>query len=802
MRRHARTYTPRTKLGMRCARSQVRAAPAADPRFAVPDGAHIAIAAYNPDQPRVPAGQPGGGQFAGDTSGGGSSVARARVERALRTHKPATARKQRWADRSEKDIVRMLGGERTGDNDAVDVVVRAGGKVAGVEVKTILDNGNDKITMHPDSRVRKEAWARSNHATIHTVVIDDRNRFGSSGWSGNRLYYARGVGAFRLTAMTPVRDIPHLRELLKERKRRHASEMVDTLRRAHGIELRELEWDEADHPRNDKGEFVESGAGTASGATDTAPSDIGGSSVAIKRLIERLSEPDGGFTVDVFSGSDKGAPGQFAVSIAENRARAMPVEQLEPEHISTFVRDNLAMFRQSENYFGGWHDPKTHQVFLDISHVVNSRAEAVELRTRYHQDAYFDFGAGRSVKPEQDAEFASERVARRAEVLLHERQDRQDEATPRQGPDGQAGAAEIRAGRIPQDDGQGADARADREGEGGARALAEWDESAHPRDDTGKFTDSGGAAGGVVTGRGFDNESGYQWHEQGPVAEWGRALSKEDRRALTDYASFGYHDTNDRLRGTYEPPTVRQFVRDATPEEEAQIHAAGLGGTDWRGWTDIQVADGTLVHNHTDPEHPHRVEREVPDEARVADLDAKTAQINATIAERGYALPEAVVVGRAAYLPGISEDDLKAAVGTVRTEAGFTSTMLGPAQNRLETYIANGKYESLYNRYGPSKADKVKEVGTAVKFTITLPEGTKVASVEAARRTNYAHETGKDDLHDKQSRSESEVLLGSGARFRIDSVEYGGTSHWLSFSTPYLHVRMTYVGGGSSEGAR
>jgi hypothetical protein len=147
------------------------------------------------------------------TSGGESKLSD-RAQRALASHKPSTAAKQRWAEKNESAVARMLGGKTTDDNNPADVTARSGGQLHGVEVKTLLDNKNDKITVHPESRARKGAWAKADGARLHTVVFDDRNRFGTPGHSGHRLYYHEGVGAFRLAGMTPVRDAAHLRSLV------------------------------------------------------------------------------------------------------------------------------------------------------------------------------------------------------------------------------------------------------------------------------------------------------------------------------------------------------------------------------------------------------------------------------------------------------------------------------------------------------------------------------------------------------------------------------------------------------------
>lgn len=137
-----------------------------------------------------------------------------KADRAKASYKPSTAAKQQWAEANEIKIAKMVGGKQTDNNKPMDVIVTVGRKTYGIEVKTMVDNGNDKITMHPASRLRKEAWARETKASIQTVIIDDRKAFGSPNFSGHQLYFREGVGAFRLKGMTKVKNAAHLRELM------------------------------------------------------------------------------------------------------------------------------------------------------------------------------------------------------------------------------------------------------------------------------------------------------------------------------------------------------------------------------------------------------------------------------------------------------------------------------------------------------------------------------------------------------------------------------------------------------------
>jgi hypothetical protein len=138
-------------------------------------------------------------------------------KRALKHFKPIYAEAQRHAENNELHVRKMVGGTRTEDNLPVDVEVKINGRLHGIEVKTMINNTDDKIKVRTDARERKEQWARDNKATVHTVVIDDRKKFGHERYSGHGLYYRRGAGSFRLQNMTKVTSASHLRRLMTER---------------------------------------------------------------------------------------------------------------------------------------------------------------------------------------------------------------------------------------------------------------------------------------------------------------------------------------------------------------------------------------------------------------------------------------------------------------------------------------------------------------------------------------------------------------------------------------------------------
>lgn len=94
----------------------------------------------------------------------------------------------------------------------------------GVELKVMHDqkpqgNSAGRVNMRKDSRERKEAWvADKSGRTAHTVLIDNRDKFDggkhAGSFSGNKIYYKSGVGAFNLESMTKVGSFKDLRAII------------------------------------------------------------------------------------------------------------------------------------------------------------------------------------------------------------------------------------------------------------------------------------------------------------------------------------------------------------------------------------------------------------------------------------------------------------------------------------------------------------------------------------------------------------------------------------------------------------
>jgi hypothetical protein len=145
-------------------------------------------------------------------------------EKALRAQASATrvdSEIQRYAEEhNEPAFAKAIDGLSFKDNEPVDVVMGDKGVVQhGIELKTMVSNKANKITMKRSAMDRKAQWEKDNKATFHTVVIDDHAVFNANGpgqhdESKRVIYYRRGFGSFRVPTMHKVADLDELKKLI------------------------------------------------------------------------------------------------------------------------------------------------------------------------------------------------------------------------------------------------------------------------------------------------------------------------------------------------------------------------------------------------------------------------------------------------------------------------------------------------------------------------------------------------------------------------------------------------------------
>lgn len=172
--------------------------------LAIVDYLMHSVRKFNPDQPRDDHGRFGEGSGTTTTIIGKPS---ARMERAVNSAVRTGKKEQDIADRSEKVLSNVLGIPRTADNSAFDVRNNR----VGIEVKTLVNGKNEKITMSKSALARKLNEQKRDKLKGYTVVVDRR----SGGMSGRATYYVKeGFGSFRVSNMQKV-TLSELKAMVK-----------------------------------------------------------------------------------------------------------------------------------------------------------------------------------------------------------------------------------------------------------------------------------------------------------------------------------------------------------------------------------------------------------------------------------------------------------------------------------------------------------------------------------------------------------------------------------------------------------
>jgi hypothetical protein len=147
---------------------------------------------------------------------------------------------QRYSEElNEAALADELKAKAIDDNAPHDVLWMDGKKPHAIELKTMVDNANGKITMKRSAMERKAQWMKKNKGAFHTVVFDDAevipgrtiaakskalNRYLETGdssgfdFSKRKIFYRRGFGSFRVANMHEVEGgTKGLQKLMRQR---------------------------------------------------------------------------------------------------------------------------------------------------------------------------------------------------------------------------------------------------------------------------------------------------------------------------------------------------------------------------------------------------------------------------------------------------------------------------------------------------------------------------------------------------------------------------------------------------------
>jgi len=117
----------------------------------------------------------------------------------------------------------------------------------------------------------------------------------------------------------------------------------------------------------------------------------------IHELAMALTEPDGGFSIDLKTGEHITAG--YAVSIEGHERVLRFATSLD---LFDYILDNFDALYQDHRVLGGWHDPESGLVYLDVSEVYPDFDTAMRRAVERNQIAVFDLIAGESIRLDRE----------------------------------------------------------------------------------------------------------------------------------------------------------------------------------------------------------------------------------------------------------------------------------------------------------------------------------------------------------------------------------------------------------------
>lgn len=166
-------------------------------------------------------------------------------------------------------------------------------------------------------------------------------------------------------------------------------------------------WVEEDHPRHpagtsEGGQFAPAGGGGTSGNGGDGRYVEEDDKNPMHEMFARIAKPDGGFTYQPVTHTEPKEG--FALSIYPDRSFSIEADKLSEKHLVDYATKNADLFTSNaDHYMGGWHDPATNVIYLDVSVVSRDRAVAERLARSHDQIAYFDLKAGKSIDVDRSA---------------------------------------------------------------------------------------------------------------------------------------------------------------------------------------------------------------------------------------------------------------------------------------------------------------------------------------------------------------------------------------------------------------
>jgi 2'-5' RNA ligase len=133
----------------------------------------------------------------------GPIVAMTKAEIAKATYSGGLKVHQDLGDKTAKEVGEALGIPVTSNNKAFDVE----NKKYGIEVKTLITQKNDKITMNTYARSLKTIRQKEAGLKAFTIVVDKRPSGLGTSTGATRYFVKSGFGSFNISAMREVKSL-------------------------------------------------------------------------------------------------------------------------------------------------------------------------------------------------------------------------------------------------------------------------------------------------------------------------------------------------------------------------------------------------------------------------------------------------------------------------------------------------------------------------------------------------------------------------------------------------------------------
>ena len=114
-----------------------------------------------------------------------------------------------------------------------------------------------------------------------------------------------------------------------------------------------------------------------------------------KDMVGMLHEPDDGFSLHPTTG-DWPSSGHMVSQAGHERRFDAGGRPVNTRDLKQYGQDKARQLARPNRYYGGWHDPKSHDITLDVSQRYDQHDEARTAMIANNQDALYNVNEGHS----------------------------------------------------------------------------------------------------------------------------------------------------------------------------------------------------------------------------------------------------------------------------------------------------------------------------------------------------------------------------------------------------------------------